>query len=77
MAKNNITIEQAKALESYAAWAGDDWKNKLRADWMRAGSSWSGEWAYLQQLRNDPGFNLSEWRLANPGVGKLKSKLLR
>lgn len=49
------TPEQMAALKDYAAWAGPDWKNQLQTDWMRAGSRWPGEWAYLQQLRNQLG----------------------
>lgn len=47
--------EQLKALKEYAKWAGKDWKKKLYRDWMRSGSAWSGEWAPLQQLRNQLG----------------------
>ena len=57
----NITAEQTAALKSYAAWAGDQWIRRLRRDWMRSGSEWDGAWAYLQQLRNDAGFDLSRW----------------
>ena len=49
------TAEQVAALAAYAAWAGDDWKDRLASDWMRAGSEWDGEWAHLQQLRNNFG----------------------
>lgn len=49
------TPEQEKALQDYIAWAGEGWQNKLQGDFMRAGSAWPGEWAYLQQVRNSPG----------------------
>lgn len=50
-----ITDEQRQALTDYAAWAGVDWKAKLRGDWFRAGSYWPGEWATMQQLRHTHG----------------------
>jgi hypothetical protein len=50
-----ITTEQQTELDSYKAWAGADWKQRLLEDWMRSGSYYPGEWAYLQQLRNQQG----------------------
>jgi hypothetical protein len=50
-----MTPDQARALSDYIRWAGPEWQTKLRRDWMRGGSEWPGEWAYLQQLRNTLG----------------------
>lgn len=58
---------QMSAVESYAEWAGIDWKRRLVEDWMRAGSWWPGQWGHLQQLRNShgvewlDGFDIDEW----------------
>jgi len=49
------TEAQMNALREYAKWAGRCWKEKLNRDWQRAGSDWPGEYAYLQQLRNQFG----------------------
>jgi hypothetical protein len=49
------TTEQLAALKDYAEWAGEGWKRQLQSDWLRAGSAWPGEWALLQQLRNQFG----------------------
>lgn len=50
------TPEQERALQDYIAWhGGEDWNDSLQRDFMRAGSRWPGEWAYLQQVRNSPG----------------------
>jgi len=61
------TPEQANALSEYAAWAGEDWKTRLRSDWMRAGSFWrsqTSDWCYLQQLRNERHFDLNAYVVA-------------
>ncbi len=58
--------DQLASLLDYAAWAGADWRTSLRCDWMRAGSAWPGEWAYLQQLRNEPAFDLAAFELKVP-----------
>lgn len=60
------TPPQLNALSEYAAWAGEEWKTRLRADWMRSGSLWRSEtsgWGYLQQLRNERGFDLEGYEL--------------
>jgi len=54
------TPEQKEALASYREWAEQkrpavEWKTQLLLDWHRAGSQWPGEWAYLQQIRNQAG----------------------
>jgi hypothetical protein len=52
------TSEQLAALQAYAQWAGEGWKQRLSLDWMRAGSDWPEareRWHFLQQLRNDFG----------------------
>ena len=59
-----LTPEQENALSEYAEWAGENWKTRLRSDWMRAGSEWRSDtsgWGYLQQLRNERDFNLSTY----------------
>jgi len=62
-----ISQDHIDALHQYAKWAGRNWKSMLREDWMRSGSNYPGEWAYLQQLRNRIGptglgnLNLTEW----------------
>ena len=58
------SVDQLASLRDYAAWAGDDWRSSLSRDWMRSGSEWPGEWAFLQQLRNEPAFDLSTFELA-------------
>lgn len=50
-----MNIRQIKAIVDYAEWAGSKWKNKLKVDWMRAGSEWDGDYALLQQVRNEQG----------------------
>lgn len=52
---NKPTTEQLVALRAYADWAGKNWKTQLRRDWSRSGSQWNGEYAHLQQLRNQFG----------------------
>jgi hypothetical protein len=47
--------EQLETLVAYAEWAGEGWKRQLNHDWMRAGSKFPGEYAYLQQVRNQGG----------------------
>lgn len=55
MKESTLTQEQKNELESYAKWAGKDWKRQLRFDWMKANSKYPGEWAFLQQIRNQFG----------------------
>ena len=50
-----LTANQKAELADYQAWAGKNWKRQLRNDWMDSGSSYPGEWGYLQQLRNEKG----------------------
>jgi hypothetical protein len=49
------TTIQLETLVAYAEWAGEDWKRKLNADWMKSGSRFPGEYAHLQQVRNQGG----------------------
>jgi hypothetical protein len=51
-----MTNEQREALVDYQATFGDEWTRQLQTDWMRGGSRWHGEFAYLMQLRNDRDF---------------------
>lgn len=51
----DLTPEQAETLKAYAAWAGKAWRKDLLSDWLRAGSRFPGEYAYLQQIRNQHG----------------------
>jgi hypothetical protein len=48
---------QLVALREYAEQFGTDWKERLAADWLNAGTgtSFKGDFAYLQQLRNGYG----------------------
>lgn len=48
-----LTDEQRAAILAYAAENGAAWKDRLRADWLRASARVNGEHsAALQQLRN-------------------------
>ena len=49
--------DQRAVLVAYALQAGEDWKARLRADWMRGGSQVVDMEAYtlLHQLRNSHG----------------------
>jgi hypothetical protein len=65
---NKLTGLETAALAAYAAENGRTWKNKLRADWMKASyPSMYGALAVhaptLQQLRNDPDFDLAKFNL--------------
>jgi hypothetical protein len=53
--EDGLTPEQLKALSDYSIWAGKKWKTRLGMDWMRAGSSWRGEYHILHTLRNTHG----------------------
>lgn len=58
---NQPTTEQLAALKDYAKFVGKNWKEALQMDWVGSGpsiSGWRGEWAYMQQLRNNFG---SRW----------------
>lgn len=50
-----LTSEQEETLQTYAEWYGKGWKDKLRSDWMRAGTHAPVEWSHLQRLRNTHG----------------------
>lgn len=55
---DKLTQEQADALIAYRAWCkerGVEWRRRLAADWMRAGSEWSGPYHLLHQIRNQQG----------------------
>ena len=67
------TAAQLDALKRYKSWAGPDWKETLRYDWMRSGSDWHESFALLMQIRNKP--NLGPAWLAQYGDGgKVKKK---
>lgn len=59
MAKRHLDFvpneEQHATLVEYAEWAGENWKQRLNADWYKAGSRFPGEYGYLQQCRNEGG----------------------
>lgn len=53
-----LNQEQLAALRDYAEFVGENWKEALTFDWMGSGptvSLWRGEWAYMQQIRNNFG----------------------
>lgn len=53
----DLTLEQQGALVSFAVKHGPDWKDKLLTCWLKAGCEGmsSGQWAPLQQIRNQFG----------------------
>ena len=61
--QKDLTSEQQTALSAYIEQFGKTWKTRLLADWMNSGSTFYGEYAYLQQLRNQRG---PRWLAAYP-----------
>ena len=56
--KQELTAEQAAALDRFAAEFGRYWKAKLRQMWMNGRDAMRSDGAYLRQVRNQqpPGF---------------------
>ena len=64
MARRNVTYEplsdaQTAALAAYQEWAGEGWKLRLAADWMRERSNWRPcgilDFTMLYRLRSSHG----------------------
>lgn len=51
----DLTEQQDSTLQLYAEWHGKGWQDKLRSDWMRAGSHAPLDFSPLQRLRNTHG----------------------
>lgn len=54
-AETEPNAEQMDAVIQYAESRGANWKDDLHTDWMRSGSTWSGPYHLLQQVRNQHG----------------------
>lgn len=53
---DDLTPEQAATLRAYVLDHGNSWRKQIMDDWMNAGTRWrGGEYAYLQQIRNQRG----------------------
>jgi len=72
MSQRSLTPEQLDAVKAYAHDHGTGWKESLTVDWMRGGSTWTGPYHLLQQVRNQHGPRwLADFRLSPETDGQI------